>query len=172
MIPGIQKILYATDLSQNSAYAFRYAINSAVKHDAEVVILHVLEQMSSTNQTLANMYLGEEQSQKLFEDRTSYALERIRKRLEAFCEVELKDEPEIADRVKSIKVCEGFPAEVILRTASELDCDAIVMGAHGKDRISYTFFGSTAKRVLRRTHKPVFIIPLPHGEIDISFHDA
>jgi hypothetical protein len=32
-------------------------------------------------------------------------------------------------------------------------------------------FGSTAKRVLRRTRKPVFIIPLPGGETDITFHD-
>ena len=171
MIPRIRKILYATDLSQNSAYAFRYAINSAVKHDAELVILHVLEQMSSTNLALANMYLGEALSQKLVEDRTSYALDRIRKRLETFCETELKEDPESANRIKSIEVREGFPAEVILRMADEQDCDAIIMGAHGKDKISYTFFGSTAKRVLRRTRKPVFIIPLPHGEIDISFHD-
>ena len=38
MIPKIQKILYATDLSENSAYAFRYAINSAKKHDADIII--------------------------------------------------------------------------------------------------------------------------------------
>ena len=42
MIPKINKILYATDLSENSAYAFRYAINSAIAHDAQIVILHVL----------------------------------------------------------------------------------------------------------------------------------
>ena len=171
MIPRIQKILYATDLSQNSAYAFRYAINSAVKHDAEMIILHVLEQMSAANQAYANLYLGEAQSQKLAEDRIRHAIELIRKRLKTFCEVELKGNPEYENRIKLIEVCEGFPAEVILRTANELNCDAIVMGAHGKDRITYTFFGSTAKRVLRRTRKPVFIIPLPHGEIDISFHD-
>ena len=171
MIPEIQKILYATDLSQNSAYAFRYAINSAIKHDADLIILHVLEQMSSTNQALANLYLGKEQSKKLVEDRTTYLMDRIRKRLKTFCEIELKDDPEGVHRVKSIEVCEGFPAEVILRSANELECDAIVMGAHGKDRLTYTFFGSTAKRVLRRTRKPVFIIPLPHGEIDITFHD-
>lgn len=27
MIPKIQKVLYATGLSKNSAYAFRYAVN-------------------------------------------------------------------------------------------------------------------------------------------------
>ena len=38
MTPNINKFLYATDLSDNSAYAFRYAINSALKHDAGIVI--------------------------------------------------------------------------------------------------------------------------------------
>ena len=34
MIPKIKNILYATDLSKNSAYAFRYAVISAQKHKA------------------------------------------------------------------------------------------------------------------------------------------
>ena len=34
MIPSIKNILYATDLSKNSAYTFRYAVNSAQKHKA------------------------------------------------------------------------------------------------------------------------------------------
>ena len=37
MIPHIKKILYATDLSDNSAYASRYAINLALKHDAGII---------------------------------------------------------------------------------------------------------------------------------------
>ena len=75
-------------------------------------------------------------------------------------------------RKKTIEVCEGFPAEIILRKADELNCDVIVMGAHGKGIIANTFLGSTSKRVLRRTRKPVFIIPLPKGELDITFHDC
>ena len=39
MIPKIQKNLYTTDLSPNSVYALRYAINSAIKHDADIIIL-------------------------------------------------------------------------------------------------------------------------------------
>jgi nucleotide-binding universal stress UspA family protein len=42
MIPEIKRILYATDLSDNSAYALRYDINSAIKHDAGVIILDSL----------------------------------------------------------------------------------------------------------------------------------
>ncbi len=32
MMPKIKNILYATDLSENSAYAFQYAMNSARHH--------------------------------------------------------------------------------------------------------------------------------------------
>ena len=48
MIPKIKKILYATDLSENSAYAFRYAVNSAQQHGAKIHILHVLEEINTT----------------------------------------------------------------------------------------------------------------------------
>jgi nucleotide-binding universal stress UspA family protein len=98
-------------------------------------------------------------------------MERIKKRAKLFCEKELKDDPERAHRVESIEVYEGFPAEEILSKADELNCDAIIMGTHGKGIIANTFLGSTSKRVLRRTRKPVFIISLPKGELDITFHD-
>ena len=172
MIPKIKKILYATDLSPNSAYVFRYAINSAIKHDADIYILHVFEKISGTAAGMLDLYLDEEQRKKIFEERVSDSMERIKKRVKLFCEKELKDDPVGAERVKSIEVCEGFPPEAILRKANELACDVIVMGAHSKGIIANTFLGSTSKRVLRRTRKPVFIIPLPKGELDITFHDT
>jgi len=171
MITEIQKILYATDLSQNSAYAFRYAINSAIKHNAEIIILHVFEQVHPVSRAMLDLYLDEEQRLTIFKDSVTQRIDRIRKRLKAFCDNELKDNPEVLNKVISIEVCEGFPAEVILKKADDLNCDAIIMGTHGKGIISHAFFGSTAKRVIRRTRKPVFIIPLPKGETDITFHD-
>ena len=42
MIPQIKKILYATDLSKNSAYAFFYALDMAKSHHATIVILHAI----------------------------------------------------------------------------------------------------------------------------------
>jgi nucleotide-binding universal stress UspA family protein len=171
MIPRIKRILYATDLSQNSAYAFRYAINSAVKHDAKIIILHVFEMVSASYYALMESYIDEEQRKKILEERGNHAIARIRKRLKVFCEKELKDDPECTHRVQSVEVCDGFPAEEILSKADELNCDAIIMGTHGKGIIQHAFLGRTVKRVLRRTRKPVFIIPLPKGELDITFHD-
>ena len=171
MIPKIQRLLYATDLSPNSAYAFRYAINSAIKHDAKIIILHVSESLSAAVRTHMEFYLDDEQRKKIFEERVSYSLDRIKKRLRVFSDKELKDYPKTEDRIDSIHVCEGFPADVILEKANELECDAIVMGTHGKGIIANAFLGSVAKQVLRRTRKPVFIIPLPKGETDITVHD-
>lgn len=91
--------------------------------------------------------------------------------MKVFCEKEFKNDPHGSEKVISVEVCEGFPPEVILRKADELGCDTIVLGTHGKGIIANTFLGSTSKRVLRRTRKPVFIIPLPKGELDITFHE-
>lgn len=171
MIPKIRKILYATDLSPNSAYAFRYAVNSAKQHDAKIIFLHVIERPSSLAIGMYAAHLGEKEARELFEDRTPQVTDLIKSRLKLFCDKELKDDPECADRVESIQVCEGYPAEEILGKMDELDCDAVIMGSHGKGIIRNTFLGSTTLKVLRRARKPVFIIPLPEGETDITFHD-
>ena len=47
MIPQIKKILYATDLTKNSAYAFYFASDLAQKNDARIVILHSIEPISA-----------------------------------------------------------------------------------------------------------------------------
>ena len=171
MIPTIKKILYATDLSPNSAYAFRYAINSAIKHDANIIILHVFEKISVTTEAQLGIYIEKDLRKKLYDDRRESTIDRIKKRLQFFSEKELEDNAGSVNRVESIEMAEGFPAEEILSKADELNCDAIIMGTHGKGIIEHAFLGSTAKRVLRRTRKPVFIIPLPKGELDITFHD-
>jgi nucleotide-binding universal stress UspA family protein len=49
MVPQIKKILYATDLSKNSAYAFFYAVDMAKKHNARIVISHTVEPVPHVN---------------------------------------------------------------------------------------------------------------------------
>jgi len=160
-----------TDLSDNSAYVFRYAINSAKKHDAKIIILHVLEELPSAAQAVMRSYFDEEQQKKMLDETVTHVLDRIRKRLKIFCDRELKDSTESMDRIESIEICKGYPADEILKKVDELECDAIVMGTHGKGIIRDTYLGSMTKKVLRRVRKPVFIIPLPKGETDITFHD-
>ncbi|MBT6612627.1 MAG: universal stress protein [Deltaproteobacteria bacterium] len=171
MMPEIQKILYTTDLSENSTYAFRYAMSFAKKHDAKIIILHVLEELSSTAQAMLQHYFDEEQQKSFSEKKIADTMDRIHKRMKIFCDRELKDDPESMDRIESIEICKGYPANEILKKMDELECDAILMGTHGKGIIRDTYLGSMTQKVLRRVRKPVFIIPLPKGETDLTFHD-
>ena len=52
----------------------------------------------------------------------------------------------------------GQPAEVIARLASELGCDLIVMGTHGRSGIAGLVMGSVASRVLHLAECPVMLV--------------
>ena len=166
MIPKINKILYATDLSENSAYAFRYAVNSAQKHDAKIHILHVLEEIKTN---ILAAYYELEKLQEMREKGKQEVRDRIQKRLETFCQRELMKDPECRDMVASTEVVEGDPAAEILRKADELGVDLVVMGTHGKGLLEHAFLGSVAEKVLHRIKVPVLTIPIPK-ETDIRLN--
>ena len=171
MIPQINKILYATDLSKNSAYALGYVVNSAKRNDAEIVILHVIEVMDANTYNLMAANFGQKLLAEKEEERANYAKDRIKNRIKVFYEKGRIEDPEFTDPEIVIEICKGYPAEEILRMADKLNCDVIFMGTHGKGILSQTFLGSMTKKVLRRTRKPVVIIPLPKEESDLTFHD-
>lgn len=168
MIPKIKNVLYATDLSMNSAYAFQYAVNTASKHDARIHILHVVEPFSSDAKT----YIDEKELDQLQRDSRKKMFQRIEERLKNFAEKELKDDPDNMKRVAGIHVVQGDPATEILEKTDELNCDTIIIGTHGKGKIGRAFLGSVSEKVLRRIRKPVYIIPLPKGKTDISMNDV
>jgi nucleotide-binding universal stress UspA family protein len=168
MIPSIKNILYATDLSKNSAYAFRYAVNSAQKHQANIYILHVVETMPAATEGLISQYIGEDKLKKMRRETEENMVEKIRERLRQFAERELKRDPKTLKRVVSIEVAHGDPAAEILRKADELDADVVILGTHGKGVIGHAFLGSVSEKVLHRIRKPVFIIPLPEEKTDIT----
>ena len=161
MIPQINKILYATDLSKNSAYAFFYAADMAKRHNARIVILHSVE-------PYRHMYSEgmsdrvEEMLRKAKKEERETDLEEIKKYLQTFCEkIENQIGPPCVELVSKILVPLGHPVEEILKAADEEGCDAIVLGTHGKGLLRQTFLGSVAGSVLQRSLKPVFVIPLP-----------
>ena len=167
MIPEIKKILYATDLSKNSIYAFFYAADMARRHDATIVILHSVEPGPALTYA-GSMIEGLVESAKREEREKD--LGEIKKRLEEFCK---KAKPQAGhpcvELVSKILVPLGYPVEEILKVADEESCDAIVLGTHGKGFLRQTFLGSVAVKVLERTRKPVFIIPLPFEKTDIDW---
>jgi nucleotide-binding universal stress UspA family protein len=164
MIPTFKKILYATDLTDNSAYAFRYAVGLSQQHAAKIHILHVLEEI---RRSIIAAYFDMEKLQEMREKGKDEVMDQIRKRLEIFCQRELLDAPQCRDLVASIEVVEGDPAAEILRKADDMGADLVVMGTHGKGFLEHAFLGSVAEKVLHRIKIPVFTIPIPK-ETDIQ----
>ncbi len=156
MIPHIKKILYSTDLSKNSSYAFLYAIDMAKRHDATIIILHAIEPTPAYVEHYGGM--KDEFKKKQHQE----IIKSIRKQIRGFCK---KAEAQIGspcvELVSKILVPVGHPPEEILNAADKEGCDVIVIGTHGKGFLAHTFLGSVSNAVLHRTRKPVFTVPLP-----------
>ena len=172
MEPEIKRILYATDLSPNSAYAMRFASKIARQNDARIIILHVIEKLSATAHALLSSYLDEDQMKARTDEEMRYQMERIRKRLDVLCEKECRYDPGLVKRVERIEIREGFPADEILKEAKAANANMIVMGTHGKGVLENTFVGSVAQRVMRRSRRPIFVVPLPRGQIDVTIGEG
>jgi nucleotide-binding universal stress UspA family protein len=164
IIPQIKNILYATDLSKNSSYAFLYAIDMAKKHGAKVLLLHAIEPVPVYVEAYAAM--TDEFKKKQHEE----IIESMKKHLQGFCKkAEAQIGPPCVELVSKILVPVGHPPEEILNAADKEGCDVIVLGTHGKGFLAHTFLGSVSSAVLHRTRKPVFTIPLPSEKTTIDW---
>ncbi len=160
MFADIRSILYATDLGPNSIFAFRYAARLAQLTGAEIHILHVLERLSEDAVVTLQAYiLDDKKRHEILDERTSRANERLMKRQEDFWATISGDDLKVRDQIKSIEVCEDYPAEKILKTVAKRGCDLIVMGGHEKG-LDHSFLGSVAKSVLRRARVPTLTVPI------------
>jgi nucleotide-binding universal stress UspA family protein len=157
---NIKNLLYSTDLSQNSHIAFGYAVYLAKLTGADLHLLHVLEPLSDDAVfTLQTYLLDEEKRHDVIDLRVEKARTRLDERQEAFWAAQSAKDRKLRDQIKSVTVCESYPAEQILKTAKEHNCDLIIMGSHERG-VSHTFLGSVAKSVLRRSQVPTLIVPL------------
>jgi nucleotide-binding universal stress UspA family protein len=169
MIPQIKKILYATDLTKNSSYAFLYAVDMAKRHGAKIVIFHAIEPIRAylLPEGGINLYQALERGK---EEERKADIEAIKNHLLAFCKkVETELGPPCLELVSNTLVRVGYPPAEILNVVDEEQCDAIVLGTHGKGFLAHTFLGSVSSSVLHRTRKPVFIIPLPSEKTAIDY---
>ncbi len=161
MIPEIKKILYATDMSENARFAFGYAVSLANRYDAKIVVLHVIEDVSSQMNAQVADLLGAEKWQELQRIRKKEVVETLVKKLEAFCSETAAADNACPFTMPDIKVRKGHSVEEIIAESIASDYDIIVMGTHGHGILAGAMMGSTAMRVVRRSHVPVMVIRLP-----------
>ncbi len=165
----IKKILYATDLSQTAVHAFSYAISLASQYGASITILHVLAEFPgqeyitnmippSTWQAIKDRYYSKARDELIGKKRESTALKEVLKAFSEEAKTNAKDQAFVTDE---ILIKTGTPAEVIVQTAKEQNCDLLVMGTHGQGVITRALIGSTAKWVVQHCPIPVLVIRLP-----------
>ncbi len=164
----IKKILYATDLSETAVHAFAYAASLANMYGAGIAILHVFAETpgeefilnmidKDTWSQIKTRHYSEAREKLSDMKRDHVALKEV---LQAFSEeakIHGEDQGFVTDE---ILIKSGAPAETIVQTAQELQCDLIVMGTHGHGVIADVLIGSTAKWVIRHSPIPVLVIRL------------
>jgi nucleotide-binding universal stress UspA family protein len=92
----------------------------------------------------------------------------MREQLSAPLKKELKDHPESADLIEHLLVYHGNVAEEIVEKANRFGCDAIVLGSHNSSFVKRFLPGGTAKKVLKQTKKPVIMVSLKKGKLNIT----
>jgi nucleotide-binding universal stress UspA family protein len=161
MVPEIKKILYPTDMSETSNHAFGYAASLANRYDALITILHVIKDVMPTSENLVTNVIGNSKWQELLSRNKTEVVEKIRRRLETFCDetkAELSSCPFLMEEV-IVKI--GNPMEEIIKEADQKGYDMIIMGAHGHGAIAGAVMGSVSRRVVRRSTTPVMVVRLP-----------
>lgn len=167
----VKKILYATDLSENARYAFAYAVSLADLYKASITFIHVLPEVPALLDRGVIGYISQERWEEIKSQNIEEAKEAIigkrrdhlaiRDVLHQFSENVKESQEGDGFITDDIIVVRGNPVEEILKYSKEINCDLIVMGTHGQGTLADAMIGSTARRVLRRSEKPVLVVRLP-----------
>jgi nucleotide-binding universal stress UspA family protein len=161
MLPKIQKILYATDLSENSKRAFGYAASLTQNFDAHMIVLHVVEPINPNTYMQISSMLGEAEWINLQMGRDSQLTEEIMTRLKRFCldlQTDMRSFPLNEDQ---IMIRKGLPVDEILDLAVTENADLIVVGTHGYGMVKDALMGGTVRRLVRQRKIPVLVVPTP-----------
>lgn len=138
-------ILFATDFSESSDYAFQYAYSLAKKFNARLLLVHVINEPVD----LRGFYVPHISFEKLEEE----IEEGAQKMMEKFCRTHIRD----YDNYESI-IVPGIPYDEIIKKATDNSADLIVLGTHGRTGLDHVLFGSTAEKVVRKSQVPVMTI--------------
>ena len=146
------KILVPTDFSESAKYALPFAVDLAIKYQACLHVLHVVEPIVAP----VDFAWG------------TYSYPDIEKQLSGYVDESLAKimEEQIPTQIESdSSSLHGKPWREIVSFAKEQGMDLIVMATHGLSGFSHALYGSTAEKVVRKAHCPVLIVRHP----DVKF---
>ncbi len=144
-----KKILFCTDLSENSDDTFPYALDLARKYQAFLFIAHIIEQPPQTG--FVDLYITEDIRDKIAVDRMNYVKNEIHSRY-------VSQMGNMTDYEVVIRESSEPPHYSLLDIAKEKEAELIVIGTHGRTGIEKAIFGSVAEKLCRRAMCPVLTI--------------
>jgi nucleotide-binding universal stress UspA family protein len=147
-VPRFTTVLAATDLSPAGNAAVPFAYGLLAGHGGVVELVHVHERHLSRP-----AYVYDDPHGKLEPDARAALDAELRKLV-----------PPDAHRLgigTHVTIVDGVhAAEAIEQAAERLGAGAIVLGAHGKGHVAEALMGSVAEAVVRRSRRPVLVVPV------------
>ena len=153
----LNRVLTATDFSNQSGFAMEWAAYLAQCMKADLVLLHVI---SEEEGKIIEEVIGEGAVVQIPRGiRQNVVEERQKKMAEQY---EMAVSREIKADLKVEKIIRiGVPFLEIIRTAKEKDVDLIVLGTHGRSGLSHVLIGSVAEKVVHHAHCGVLTVKHP-----------
>ncbi len=148
----IEKILCPVDFSENSEHALQYAVAFAQVHQAELVLVHVMDYAAIDVLDYPSAF---EFSAQINEKMQEIAEER----LSQLTETKKGEYANVSSRLGT-----GTPFVEIVSLARDEKIDLIVMGTHGRSGLAHVFMGSVAEKVVRKAPCPVLTVKHPEHE--------
>lgn len=137
----LKNIVCAMDFSANSDEAIDYASNLAKTFGAELVLIHVIEDVLEAAASIPFTYAGTEGFDKQLVQLKAKINGELQKRSEELNKSGVKT---------SYSVLEGNPVAELIEYPSDHPCDLIVMGTHGRTGLTHLLIGSVAEKVVRK----------------------
>lgn len=169
MLPKVNRILYATDLSESAKPAFFWAMSLAEQYDAEISIIHVIpdmvELMSGSMGYDLSAHFDADQLVTYNEEGQSIAMASVKERVKSVYN-EMKDElPSCRVDLHHIIIRSGDTVQEIVAESAKNNYDMVVMGSHGHGVIEGFLLGSVARGVVNKCVVPVLTIKIPDAAL-------
>ncbi|OEC42080.1 universal stress protein UspA [Pseudomonas sp. 1D4] len=156
----IRSILYATDLGLYSPYVLQHALSLAKAHKAELYVVHAVEPLGLFAESVLQTYLDETLLKELRAQGLGTVMASIEQRvLEGFRDEIGEAENELS-LIKTVRVVQGDPPQMILEEAQKLGVDLLVVGSHSHGAALETPLGRTASRLVQLSEVPVYLVPM------------
>lgn len=147
----MKKILVPTDFSKTANAAVDTAADIARRSGAELILLHVIEEVSSPAfNTMGQIDTNRSREENLFMIKL---IEKARKQLE-----KAVNDPSLKDVDVTGELKAGSPFRMIHEIVTAHKVDLVVMGTEGRTKLAEMIIGSNTEKVIRSAKSPVLTV--------------